>query len=193
MQPTDGRPSYVRFERRPVEDRTSTIETGSYRTKDVDFAIITPIGSKDEIDMLATSWLADLEKQVREERIPSAWRDQYRAAYESWKRGEEIPLNGTPIKGWQVLSPSQQQNIISARVYTVEDLAQANGEAMSRIGMGAVELKQKAEKWLQTAGGTGKLVEENAALRAEMKTLQQQVANLTERLAAMVSAEEASA
>jgi len=113
--------------------------------------------------------------QVREERIPLKWAQEYKESYTAWKRGEEIPLNGTPIKGWSVLSPSQQANVIAANVRTVEDLAQANGEAVARIGMGGMELRQKAEAWIKAAKDVGITVQENIALKAKVSTLEEQV------------------
>lgn len=176
------RPPYVTFERKPQEDRNATISQGRYMTRDVDFAIITPIGSKDRIPKQVDDWFKELEVMVQEERMPAAWLDQWRQAYAAWKRGEELPVNGTPIKGWQMLSPSQQANVIGANILTVEDLAQATAEAQQRIGMGAIELKQKAEAWLKAASGPGALAAENAALRGENARLKGQVKGLEDQL-----------
>jgi hypothetical protein len=174
MEIREQRPSYVVFERKQVEDRDASLREGRYIARDEDYAIITPIGSKDRIPREVKSWFAALEQQAREERIPRAWVDQYRQAYEAWRRGEEIPLNGTPIKGWAVLSPAQQANVLSANVRTVEDLAQANDEARKRIGMGANELVDKAIAWLKSAQTQGPLVQENAALKARIRQLEAQ-------------------
>lgn len=169
----EDRPSYVKFERRAVEDRTRSIAEGAFKTKDVDFAIITPVGSKDRIERIATEWLVQVAQQVREERVPLAWLTAWEGAYAAWKKGEEIPLNGTPIKGWQVLGPAHQTNIIAANILTVEDLAQANDEAIRRIGMGAIELRDKAIAWLKGAAGPGKFAQELSALQAKQRALEQ--------------------
>lgn len=181
MELRENRPSYVRFETQTIEDRAATLANGNYTEKNVDMVIITPIGSKDEIPMFVADWLTQLETHVREERIPRKWRDQYKEAYEAWKKGQEIPLNGTPIKGWSLLSPAQQNNIIAANIRTVEDLATANGEALQRIGMGGQELKQRAEAWLKAAAGAGVLVQENTLLRAKVKQLEHDNAGLLAR------------
>lgn len=172
MEIREDRPSYVVFERQPVEDRDRSLAEGRYMTKDVDFAIITPIGSKDRIPREVSSWLSNMEQQVREERMPRQWYQQYKDAYEAWKRGEEVPLNGTPIKGWSLIGPAQQKNILGANVRTVEDLAQANDEALLRIGMGAVELKMQAQTWLKTAKDVGSVVKSNTVLEARITTLE---------------------
>jgi hypothetical protein len=182
LEQREDRPAYVQFERRGEEDRARTMKEGRYIEKDVDFAIITPIGSKDRIPRKVEDWFKQLEQQVREERIPAAWLQQYRAAYEAWKAGQEIPVNGTPIRGWPVLSPAQQANVISANVLTVEDLAQANGEARQRIGMGAEDLVEKAIAWLKAARAQGIPTQEVSALQAKIRLMEEQLKNKDERI-----------
>jgi hypothetical protein len=172
MNVREQRPSYVVFERRGVEDREQSLLQGRYMEKNIDFAIITPIGSKDRIPREVKSWFVSLEQQAREERIPSEWVTQYKKAYEAWKKGEEAPLIGVPIKGWAVLSPAQQANVISSNILTVEDLAQVNDEGMKRIGMGALELRDKAIAWLRSTKDSGQVTQANAALQARIRQLE---------------------
>lgn len=168
----EQRPSYVVFERKGQEDRAASLAQGRYMEKSVDYVIITPQGSKDRIPREVQSWFQHLEQQAREERIPKEWPAQYRAAYEAWKKGEEIPLNGTPIKGWPVLAPALQANVISANILTVEDLAQINDEGAKRIGMGAIELRDKAIAWLKAASDVGVVTQQSAALQGRIRQLE---------------------
>jgi hypothetical protein len=135
--------SYVRFERRPIEDRNASLRNGHFTTVDVDYAVITPPGSKDQIPREVKSWFAYLDQQTLEERIPVEWVDKYKLAYEKWKKGEEIPLDGVAIKGWGLLSPAQQVNLIALGIQTVEQLADLNEEMKGRIGLGAVAQGQE--------------------------------------------------
>ena len=181
----EDRPSYVRFERKAVEDRAASDKAGHYVARDVDYALVTPVGSKDIIPRVAQDWLKMLDQQAKEERIPAKWVQMYKDAYAAWQKGEEIPVDGMPIKGWQLLSPVQQEAVIRANILTVEDLAQINGEAMTRIGMGALGLRDKAAAWLKAAGGTGKLASEMAALQAQNRALNDQNKKLSEDLQAL--------
>lgn len=172
----EERPAYVRFEKRAVEDRAATIANGHYSTKDVEMALITPPYSRDCVEKEVKDWLAQLDEHVRNKRMPPRWRDAYKAQYEAWKKGEEIPVDGVPIKGWSMLSPSQQQNLLQIGVRTVEDLAGMNDEGMKRYGMGALDLKTKAAAWLKTAkSGVAKATQQISALTAENKTLKETV------------------
>jgi len=182
----EARPPYVVFETRPVEDRAASMEKGHYVTRDVNMAVITPMGSKDRTERVAEEWFQQLQQQVVEGRFPREWRTEFMASYEAWKEGRELPLNGTAILTWPVASPSQVKQLLDAKLRTVEDLAQANEETLAMLGMGARALKDKAVSWLQSAGTTGKVAEELAALRlaneglsARNAVLEKSVAELT--------------
>jgi hypothetical protein len=167
-----GRMAYVRFERRPIEDRLASLKNGHYTTVDMDFAIISPLGSKDTVVRLVKDWFIYLDQQINEERVPQEWVDKYKLAYERFKAGEEAPLDGTAIKGWPVLSPAQQQNLIAIGIKTVEDLASCTEEAIARIGLGGRSLREKAKNWLDAANNIGKLAERMTAfeiLAADLK------------------------
>lgn len=170
-QKLEDRPPYVVFETRPEEDRTSSIDKGCYVSRDVDYAIITPMGSKDRIDRVATEWLEKLKVDAKNGRFPVEWADGYAKAYKMWKEGQEIPLNGTPIVTWPIVSPAMAKTLVNLNVRTVEDLAVANDETKQRIGMGAEGLKQKAINFLSVANSIGKASEELSSLQVETKAL----------------------
>ena len=168
------RPAYVRFEKRPVEDRNASIQSGHWVGRDVVYALVTPPGTKDVVVVEAAEWIKRLEREEAEGRIPGPFVDSYKRAYEKYLKGEETPPEGTPIKGWPPLSPAQQQNCIAMNILTVEDLANLNSEGMSRFGMGIVELKRKAANWLEAATSTGALSARMTALEIKQTDLEAQ-------------------
>lgn len=183
------RPAYVRFERRAIEDRSVQSIGGRWPKKDVDYALVTPPYSRDVFEQVATDWLAQMAVEVRNGRLPEQWHERYVQTYEKWKVGQEMPLNGEPIKGWGVISPAQQSNLIALNILTVEDLACVNDEGVRRIGMGAGELRDKAKAWVSQLKDKGPLTQENASLKAENialkasnEQLEARVKELAERL-----------
>jgi hypothetical protein len=187
MQIEEARPPYVTFEVRAVEDRQASIESGYYQTKDVDFAFVTPQGSKDRIERDVKDWFEQLEQQCQQGRFKREWLVAYRGAHAAWKEGREIPVNGTAILTWPVLSPSQAKQAIDHGVRTVEDLAAANEETIMRLGMGGRALKEKAVAWLSAAAGNGKVTEELSAMRAANKDLQARNEGLEKQLKALAA------
>jgi len=168
------RPPYVRFEVRAVEDRDASIEAGHYVAKDVVYAIVTPVGSKDQVEKPASEWIEGLQEGVRQERIPANWPDLYTDALKRFEQNQEDPEFGTPLRNWAGLTPAQLRMLTDANIRSVEDVAAMNEEAVSRIGMGGRALKSRAQAWLDTQSNGGKVSEELASLRVEIDALKAQ-------------------
>lgn len=177
-------PAFVRFERRAVEDKAATLKsaTGTVQYVDVDYALVTPPYSKDVFQQRADKWLSQMKRDAENGRLPLKWYETYEETYKRWKRGEEMPLEGTPIKGWPVITPAQQSLLIGLNIQTVEVLAAVNDEGLRRIGMGAMELKNKARAWLSQAQDKGPLTMENAKLKADVEALQARNEQLEDRV-----------
>ena len=178
----EARPPYVTFEFRAEEDRAASIEAGHYVSKDVPFVLVTPMGSKDRHESPADEWFARREQDAAEGRFPREWLSAFKGAFAEWKAGREIPLNGTSVANWPVASPAQVKMLLDLKVRTVEDLAEANEETLSRLGMGGRTLKQKAQDWLASANDMGKVSEQLAGLRADNEALKQRNEQLEKQL-----------
>jgi len=168
MQNEPGGMPYVRFERAAVEDKAGSLAAGHYVARDVDMANVTPPYSKDIMKYKVLNWFEQLKTDSMNGRIPAEWVDKYQAAYAAWQKGQELPVDGFPIKGWGVCSPAQQETLIKMHVLTVEQLAAMTHEGLQRVGMGGVDLKNKANAWLQALKKAGPVTIENAALKKKV-------------------------
>jgi len=211
MQLNDTRPPYIEFQRRAIEDRTKTIETGKYETKDVDFIILVPHGSegKTRIEQEYSLWLQKIKPMTGPKgsgfdghfevnsRFDPAWVAKIEEAYAKWKAGEDMTVEGTPLKNWPAISPGQCRMCLDLHLQTVESLAEASDEAIERLGMGGYALRQRARDWLSaSSGGTPKLTVELETLRAEnqskdvrIHSLQEQINALQAQMQALASAQ----
>lgn len=166
-----ARPAIVRFERVAVEDKVESLRLGRYVGKDVDMALITPQGTKDIFKKAVKAWLQSNIQAVAEDRLPRDWADHYEKQYEAFKNGQELPLNGTAIRGWGMISPAQQEMIIRCNLPTVEDLANAGGDVLRRLHIGGQELKNKAIAWLAQNEDKGAITQRMAALETKVTNL----------------------
>lgn len=192
----EPRPPYVKFEYRAIEDRTASEEAGSYRTKDVLYAIVTPSGSKDRLEKVASEWIEGLKEGARQERIPQSWVSAYVRAMKDFEESRETPIDGTSIKEWPMISQSQVNMLLDLNIRTVEDLSQVSEEAISLMGMGARALKSKAQAWLDSASKNGKVASELASLRqaseamkAALETKDEQIKTLQMQLKTLLPQE----
>lgn len=183
----EARPPYVRFEVRAVEDRAASIAAGAWRAKDVIFAIITPSGSKDEVDLVADEWIESMKREAQQERVPDNWPVYYDRQFKAFKENQELPLEGTAIANWPPISPAMRKLLDSINVRTVEDLAGANEATLQLIGMGARSWKMRAEEFLR-AQATTTHSEEMAALRKENADMREQLKELTTTLQQFMAA-----
>lgn len=184
---------HIRFERIVVEDVAASLAAGRFVGRDVDYAVITPPYSKDNNKHELPQYWQKLKQDVAGGRFKKEWLEYYLKAYESYKQGQELPLDGAPIKGWGVISPAQQETLIRMNILTVESLAAINDEGIKRIGMGALDLKTKAKAWLQQLSDKGPLTQEIAAVRKENDILRGTVESMNtkiEQLTAMVQAQQ---
>lgn len=183
----EDKPPYVTFETRAEEDRQGSIDAGRMVYRNVDYAIITPRGSKDRIERVASEWLAHIDREARQDRFDPKWVAGYRENYEFWKKGQDIPETGTALNQWPGLSPAQIKNFNSISVRTVEDVAAANEETLARMGFGSRDLKNRAINWLQSANEVGKVAEQFSALQSENQRLGEQNELLLQKQAALES------
>lgn len=183
IAPLKAMPPHLRFTTEPVEDRNASLAAGHFVATEVHMVNVTPMGSKDCFVKPVLEYFKGLEQQVQEERFPIEWLEKFKAAYEHWKRGEEIPVEGTAVKNWPVATPAEIKTLTSIHILTVEALAQANDEAVRRMGMGGLALKQRAQKYLEAAKGPGKATAEIQALAIANASLQERNKELEARLA----------
>ena len=185
-----ARPPHVIFERRAEEDRQASIEAGRYISRDVDYAIVTPSGSKDRVERVVSDWFSMLAGEVRAERWPQAWLDQLKSGYEAWTRGQTPPESGTPLSTWPALSPAQVKNWAQIGLRTIEELAEANEEALTAYGMGARDMKSRAKLFLENAGDSAALVAKLRASEELIASMQVRMESLEAQLKASAKASE---
>lgn len=75
------------------------------------------------------------------------WPEQYRA----FKEGKEIPLEGTPLEQWPVISASTAKELEHFKVRTVEQLSEIPDGLLKNLGMGSLKLREQAREWLKTS------------------------------------------
>ena len=174
---------YVSFERgEPRENKAESRKQKRPVYEDVDYALVTPRGSKDRLKERLPEWWDKLDAQVKNGQLPGVWVEKLREAYRRYQQGLTIPEEGTPILGWNLVPPSMQKLLIEWNIRTVEELANLTNEARHNIGMGALQMQQRAQAWLAQHQDKAPLTIEMAAVKQENAQLKDTVASLEERV-----------
>jgi len=180
----------IKFFLKSVEDRAKSIEHGRYMAKDVEFVKVFGDDNKNCIEVPYSEYVSNIRQKAQKGMRFSdrhTFDDvlmQVEKKHEAWRKGIAIPEFGTSVRAWGFLSPAQTENVINAGILTVEELADANENAMSRIGMGARELVKKAKAWLEGANAQERIQEiegKLAALASENAALKLEIARLKEK------------
>lgn len=115
-------------------------------------------------------------------RVTDVERDRFPTAYAAFQRGHsDEQVAGTPLSVLPWLLPSQIKQMQALNIRTVQHLAGLSDTNLQTLGMGARELKAKAQAFIDSAEGgaeAGRYAVENESLKAEIELLKQQVKEL---------------
>ncbi len=92
-------------------------------------------------------------------------------AYEAWKKGQELPENGTPLAVWSGVTAAQADHLRKMAIYTVEDVTNMDDASLSQC------------KWPQ-ARQMPKLAADFLS-GADTASKDAKIAEMSERIAAM--------
>lgn len=113
-------------------------------------------------------------------------RNRWPKQYAAFKANEEMPVEGTPLEQWPILTRSMVLTLKSLEFRTVEDLSKMGEHAIQKIGMGGRELKKMAAAYIddsQRMAITNKAIEDAAKFERRAAELETQVSRLNEQLA----------
>jgi hypothetical protein len=157
--------------------------------RDVEYVTVRQPGNVDSIIYELDKWLNSvIPSELNSGRLHPDIAEYYRRQAKRFREGQEIPVEGTPIKTWPVLTPAQAETVLGIHIRTVEELANLADDGVRRLGMGGIDLKNKAKAWLAAASDKGKLTHEMAALQKKSEFQESTIATLQAQLDELVRA-----
>jgi hypothetical protein len=112
-------------------------------------------------------------------------RQRFPEEYAVFKKGVEQTFSGTPLHQWPAILPAQIKLFNHFNVYTVDQMAELDDIAMSKIGPGTRDMVQKAKAFLAKAANTAeaqKFAVENERLKEELARQQETIAALARKV-----------
>lgn len=160
---------HVRIYNRPVQNPFKTQQEGVPIFDDIVYIEIHTPGNQ----------LNVVDTPIREEhkiRFPLHW-----AHYQN-THGKDGAVVGTPISQWPLITAGQGETLKALGFVTVQQVAFASDEQVSRVGMHAgmapLALRERAKRFLEVAAGDA-VANKQAA---EMEEMRKQIADLTAML-----------
>jgi len=188
MIPTllDKRPPHVRFEDREYGiNQEASATAGRPVPRIVTMACITPPGTKDEHVKIAEDWLPQLKRKALNGEYPVEWYNFIDMQYSEYKKGNELPREGTPIQTWAAINNTQRATLKALQITTVEDLAEYPDSGLGNLGLDGRYVRDLARAWMNEGKDKGinakALADANARIAAQEET----IASLNARLAVL--------
>jgi hypothetical protein len=151
---------YPKWVRNNFKSKEEGAEVGEYR----DYIIIVSPGQPN----------SQVDRPVQEKD-----KNEYRSEWLAFQDGREQRISGTPIELLPGLPKERADSLKSLYIYTIEQVSELSEAAMFKVGMGAAELKNKAQAYLQKSST------EVNALKVENAKLQETIRQLSDRMAAL--------
>ena len=127
---------FVQFYFEPIKDEDESVKAGRPIFFDREYIKIIPVGDKNTV----------VCEPVTEEH-----KQRWPIQYDSFKRQNQQPQEGTPLDQWPPLTKSQVLMFKAANVHTVEQLAAVSDGNLVNLGMGARDLREKAISYIKSA------------------------------------------
>jgi len=186
----------VIFKNIAVQNELKSMEAGRPIFDDVEHCVITAPGSHDIKYFPAHSfarWVGDpfglgQTKQSYAERFPHQ--------YQQFKAHVAQTKSGTPLEHAPFLSEARRSELRALNVYTVEALADIEGNELKNLGPGGRDMKNQAMEFIarsQAAAPTKQMQAELEALRAERQVMAEDLAALKAQAAKQPAEERAPA
>lgn len=186
---------HVRFENKDYgRNEEASKQAGRHIPRNATFIIITSHGSKDSTENITEEWLPRKRLEASRGAYNLDWVEYFEKQYEAWKKGHELPREGTPVLTWQMLSGEQNSRLRALGITVVEDLAAIPDSGLDMIGLDGRSLRDMARAWIaegQDKGiNTRALADANVQIDELKKTVERQAEQLN-RLSARLEEREA--
>lgn len=186
MHVFDKRPPFVRFEEREFGvDSVASEREGRPIPRNVVLAVVTPHGSKDEVEKVAEEWLEQIRQKSLRGEYPVEWSRMFRDQFEEWKKGNETPREGTPVAGWAMITKEQARRLRAFGMHTIEDLAEMPDTSLGGIGLDGRYLRDLARNWINEAKDKGINAKKLADAEVKISDQTAQIDELRNRLRAL--------
>ena len=157
----------VKFETRYIPEDPSKPDKGT--PKPVDYVVTAPKGMG--------KYTETPQRIVDVKRMTNGMWEIVEPHYEAWKKGNELPEDGTALAAWNGVNADQADVLKAQGVRTVEELAMVPDSLLERLGMGMRSARDAAKRWV-AASDTRSVASQIASVQEENELLKQQMADL---------------
>ena len=168
----------VTFKNLAVENPLKTMEEGRPIFDDVEHCFITAPGSHDIKVFPANTFARWVGSPFGGGQTKQSYAERFSHQYRQFKAHVAQTKSGTPLEHARFLSEARRAELKAQNVYTVEALADIEGNELKNLGPGGREMKNQAIAFIaesKLAAPTKQMLAELEALRARNAVLEEDV------------------
>ena len=168
----------VTFKNLAVENPLKTMEAGRPIFDDVEHCFITAPGSHDIKVFPANTFARWVGTPFGGGQVKQSYAERFSHQYRQFKAHVAQTKSGTPLDHAPFLSEARRAELKAQNVYTVEALADIEGNELKNLGPGGRDMKNKALEYInesKLAAPTKQMLAELEALRARNAVLEEDV------------------
>jgi hypothetical protein len=168
----------VTFKNLAVENALKTMEAGRPIFDDVEHCFITAPGSHDIKVFPANTFARWVGTPFGGGQVKQSYAERFSHQYRQFKAHVAQTKSGTPLDHAPFLSEARRAELKAQNVYTVEALADIEGNELKNLGPGGREMKNQAMAYIaesKLVAPTKQMLAELEALRARNAVLEEDV------------------
>jgi hypothetical protein len=158
------------------KNERKSIEAGRPIFEDVEIVEVRLAGSKDCPVFRSNDyshWEVDEETGLQTQ---LTYAERWPKQYQQFKAKQQQTKSGTPLDYVPFLTDAKRAELRAQNIYTIEALAEIEGQHLKNLGIGGRELKNRAMEYLASSSHDGTILRQQAqidALQSQIKLLQE--------------------
>jgi hypothetical protein len=160
------------FKSMAFKNEKKSIEAGRPIFEDHEMIEIRFAGSKDTFVARAheySHWEVDEETG---EQAHLTYAERWPRQYQQFLAKQQQTKSGTPLDYVPFLTDARRSELRAHNIYTIEALAEIDGQPLKNLGIGGREMKVKAQEYLASTSHDGVILRQQATIDALMSQIQ---------------------
>jgi hypothetical protein len=156
------------FKLMAFKDERESIKAGRPIFRDLEVVEIRVAGSKDNGVYRSNDYSHwEVDEETGEQR-QLTFAERWPRQYNQFKEKQQQTKSGTPLDYVPFLTDSKRAELRALNIYTIEALAEVDGQPLKNLGIGGRDLKNKAIEYLASSSHNGTVMRQQAQIEALM-------------------------
>jgi hypothetical protein len=159
------------FKTMPFKNERESIKAGRPIFEDVEVCEIRFAGSKDTSVFPSHAYSHwEIDEESGEQR-QLTYAERFPKQFMQFKEKQQQTKSGTPLDYVHFLTDAKRAELRAFNIYTIEALAEIDGQPLKNLGLGGREWKNKAIEYLASSSHEGTVIRQQAQIEALMSQI----------------------